>query len=60
MTNILDFIKELLKNNTVAIGKIKKKISRKIKIDTSISYLYHIIKYKLNMTYKQLRKNTIH
>lgn len=56
-TNILDFIKELLKNNnTITLGKIKKKINQKFKIDISISYLYYIIKYRLNMTYKQLRK----
>lgn len=56
-TNILDFIKELLKNNnTITLGKIKKKINQKFKIDISISYIYYIIKYKLNIIYKQLRK----
>ena len=53
---ILIFIKELLKNNnTITLGKIKKKINQKFKLEISITYLYYIIKYKLNITYKQLR-----
>ena len=54
--DILIFIKELLKNNnTITLGKIKKKINQKFKLEISITYLYYIIKYKLNLTYKQLR-----
>ena len=54
--DILNFIKELLKNNnTITLGKIKKKINEKFKLNISISYLFYIIKYKLNITYKQLR-----
>ena len=53
---ILIFIKELLKNNnTITLAKIKKKINQKFKLEISITYLYYIIKYKLNITYKQLR-----
>ena len=38
----------------IAIEFIKK-INQKFKLEISITYLYYIIKYKLNITYKQLR-----
>ena len=54
---ILTFIKESIQNNnTITLGKIKKNINKQFNLDISISYLFYIIKYKLNLTYKQLRK----
>ena len=55
--DILKFIIGLIKiNPTITLSKIKKKIIKKYKIDISISYLFYIIKYKLNLTNKQLRR----
>jgi transposase-like protein len=54
---ILEYIKKLIiKNPTVILSKIKKKIKKKYNITISISYLFYIIKYKLNYTNKRLRK----
>lgn len=54
---MLKFIISLIKiNPTITLSKIKKKIIKKYKIDISISYLFYIIKYKLNLTNKQLRR----
>jgi transposase len=54
---ILIFIKESIQNNnTITLGKIKKNINKQFNLEISISYLFYIIKYKLNLTYKQLRK----
>ena len=55
--DILKFIISLIKiNPTTTLSKIKKKIIKKYKIDISVSYLFYIIKYKLNLTNKQLRR----
>ena len=55
--DILKFIIGLIKTNpTITLSKMKKKITKKYKIDISISYLFYIIKYKLNLTNKQLRR----
>jgi transposase len=54
---ILKFIISMIKNNpTITLSKIKKKIIKNHKIDISVSYLFYIIKYKLNLTNKQLRR----
>jgi len=53
---IQSFIKNAIQNNpAITLSKIKKKINKEYKIDISISYLFYIIKYKLNITHKQLR-----
>ena len=55
--NLLDYINNLVKiNPSITLSKIKKKINKKYKKDISISYLFYIIKYKLNLTHKQLRR----
>jgi len=55
--DILKYIIGLIKTNlTITLSKIKKKIIKKYKIDISVSYLFYIIKYKLNLTNKQLRR----
>ena len=55
--DILKYIISLIKiNPTTTLSKIKKKIIKKCKIDISVSYLFYIIKYKLNLTNKQLRR----
>lgn len=55
--DILKYIIDLIKTNpTITLSKIKKKIIKKYKIDISVSYLFYIIKYKLNLTNKQLRR----
>ena len=55
-TEILNFIKDLIKNNiTITLAKISKKVNKQYKINASISHLYYIIKYKLKLTHKQLR-----
>ena len=38
-------------------SKIKKEIIKKFNISISKTYIYYIIRYKLNITYKQLRQN---
>ena len=54
---ILKFIISMIKNNpTITLSKIKKKIHKKYYNDISVSYLFYIIKYKLNLTNKQLRR----
>ena len=54
---MLKFIISLIKiNPTITLSKIKKKFIKKYKIDISVSYLFYIIKYKLNLTNKQLRR----
>lgn len=53
---IQSFIKNAIQNNpAITLSKIKKKINKEYKIDISISYLFYIVKYKLNITHKQLR-----
>lgn len=53
--DILKYIIGLIKTNpTITLSKIKKKITKKYKIDISISYLFYIIKYKLNLTKKEI------
>jgi len=57
---ILEYIKKLIiKNPTVILSKIRKKIKKKYNITISISYLFYIIKYKLNYTNKRLRKKYV-
>ena len=47
---ILKNIISLIKNNpTITLSKIKKKITKKYKINISVSCLFYIIKYKLNL-----------
>lgn len=54
---ILKYINDLINiNPTITLSKIKKKVIKTYKIDLSVSYLYYIIKYKLNLTNKQLRR----
>ena len=54
--SILKYITKLIsKNPAITLAKIKKKIIKKVNVDISISYLFYIIKYKLNLTHKQLR-----
>lgn len=56
-SKLLYYINNLIKiNPTITLSKIKKKLYKKYKIDISIAYLFYIIKYKLNLTHKQLRK----
>jgi transposase-like protein len=51
--DILKFIISMIKNNpTITLSKIKKKIHKKYYNDISVSYLFYIIKYKLNLTNK--------
>jgi len=53
---ILLFItKEIKSNPAIILSKIKKHIYKNFNIEVSKSYLFYIIKYKLNITYKQLR-----
>ena len=53
---LLSYITKLItKNPAIILSKIKKKINKKFNIEISVSYLFYIIKYKLNITYKQLR-----
>jgi transposase len=55
--DILKYIIGLIKTNpTITLSKIKKKITKKYKINISVSYIFYIIKYKLNLTNKQLRR----
>ena len=42
-------------NPTITLAKLKKRIFKNYEKDVSISYLYYIIKYKLNLTHKQLK-----
>ena len=50
---ILLFIKKLIKKNpAITLSKIRKKINKENNIKISISYLFYIIKYKLNITHK--------
>ena len=54
---ISSFIKNLIKiNPAITLSKIRKKINKKHTVKISISYLFYIIKYKLNITHKQLRQ----
>ena len=54
---ILLFIKKLIKKNpAITLSKIRKKINKENNIKISISYLFYIIKYKLNITHKQLKQ----
>lgn len=54
---ILEYIKKLInKNPTIILSKIKKRIKKKYNIIISTSYLFYVIKYKLNYTNKRLRK----
>ena len=54
---ILLFIKNLIKiNPTITLSKIRKKVYKEHHIIISISYLFYIIKYKLNITHKQIRQ----
>jgi transposase len=54
---ILKYINKIIKKNpAITLSKIKKKIFKKYEVVISISYLFYIIKYKLNLTNKQLRK----
>ncbi len=54
---ILLFIKNLIKiNPAITLSKIRKKIYKEHTVKISISYLFYIIKYKLNITHKQLRQ----
>ena len=53
---ILKYIKELIINKpSINLSNISHKINTKYNISISKSYLFYIIKYKLNITYKQLR-----
>lgn len=53
---ILKYITESIKTNpTITLAKLKKRIFKNYEKDVSISYLYYIIKYKLNLTHKQLK-----
>lgn len=40
----------------LSFSNILKKITKKYKINISVSYIFYIIKYKLNLTNKQLRR----
>ena len=54
--SILKYITKLIsKNPAIILAKIKKKIIKKFNVDISVSYLFYIIKYTLNLTHKQLR-----
>jgi transposase len=54
---IAKYIVSLIKEKpTITLAKIKKKILKEHKYDISLSYLFYIVKYKLNLTHKQLRK----
>ena len=54
---ILNFITEIIKKNpTIVLSKIKKEIIKKLNVKISKTYLFYIIKNKLQITYKQLRK----
>ena len=53
---ILKYIKELIINKpSINLSNISHKINTKYNISISKSYLFYIIKYKLDITYKQLR-----
>ena len=53
---ILNYIASLIKiNPSINLSNISYKINNKYKVLISISYLFYIIKYKLGITYKQLR-----
>jgi mannitol-specific phosphotransferase system IIBC component len=43
-------------HGTMCQSKIKKEIIKKFNISISKTYIYYIIRYKLNITYKQLRQ----
>ena len=52
----LEFIKnEIKKNPTIILSKIQGELLKKKKLDISLSYVFYLIKYKLNITHKQLR-----
>ena len=53
----LDFIKnEIKKKPTINLSSLKKILLDKKQLNISISHLFYIVKYKLNITHKQLRK----
>ncbi len=55
--DLLKFILKLVnKNPTIILSTIKKEIKKKFNLTISKTYIYYIIKYKLNYTTKQLRK----
>jgi transposase len=50
--DILVVIKKLIKKTpAIILSKIKKEIIKKFNISISKTYIYYIIKYKLNITY---------
>ena len=52
----LEFIKnEITKNPTIILSKIQGELLKKKKLDISLSYVFYLVKYKLNITHKQLR-----
>jgi len=54
--NILKYIETLIKNKpSISLSNISHKINEKYNVSISVSYLFYIIKYKLDITYKQLR-----
>lgn len=54
--NMLEFIRKIIKDNpAINLALLKNKLINKFKIYISLSYLYYIIKYRLNITHKQLR-----
>lgn len=53
---ILRYIEKLIKENpAIILSKINKKIYKKFNISITKEYIHYLIKYKLNITYKQLR-----
>jgi len=53
---ILEYIGKLIKENpAIILSKINKKIYKKFNVSITKEYIYYLIKYKLNITYKQLR-----
>ena len=53
---IMKYIKKLIDNKpSINLSNISHKINSKYDVYISISYLFYIIKYKLDITYKQLR-----
>lgn len=43
------------KNSTIILSKIQGELLKNKKLDISLSYIFYLIKYKLNITHKQLR-----
>jgi transposase len=53
----LEFIKKKIKDNpAITLHKLRNELAEKKKFNISVPHLHYIVKYKLNITHKQLRQ----